>query len=187
MDKKEILRYLRTSTKTDDPAILTLVDDAAAAVEQAANPKTIYRVFPCTVTEDGVTVENHFFKSKRLAQTVCGCHRIVIFGATLGVQTDRLIQSALTTDTARAMAYQAAAAAKIEEVCDNLEADIKAAHSVQLRQRYSPGYFDLAITEQKALFQLIDMTKRIGLTLTDTCEMVPTKSVTALIGIEDEI
>lgn len=187
MDKKEILRYLRTNTRTDDPAILALVEEAANAVERAARPKTIYRIFPCVVTENGVTVENHVFQSKRLAQTVSGCRRIVIFGATLGIQTDRLIQSALATDTARAMAYQAAAAAKIEEVCDRLEANIKALHGVRLRQRYSPGYFDLDITEQRALFQLIDATKRIGLTLTDTCEMVPTKSVTALIGIEDDI
>ncbi len=187
MDKKEILRYLRTSTHTENAAILALVDEAAAAVEQAAMPKTIYRIFPCEITDDGVTVEHHFFKSKRLAATVKGCRRIVVFGATLGVQPDRLIQSAVATDTAKAMAYQAAAAAKIEEVCDRLEANIQALHGVRLRQRYSPGYFDLDITEQRALFQLIDATKRIGLTLTDTCEMVPTKSVTALIGIEDEI
>ena len=89
-------------------------------------------------------------------------------------------------DTAKAMALQAAAAAKNEDVCDSLEKEIKAAHGVTLRRRYSPGYFDLDITEQKKLFRLVDITKRIGLTLTDSCEMVPTKSVTAFIGIEDK-
>jgi len=186
MNKKDILRYLRTNTQTEDAAILALVDEAADAVSSTAEPKTIYRIFPCEVAADGVTVANHFFKSARLAETVKGCRRIVIFGATLGIQTDRLIQSALATDTARAMAYQAAAAAAIEEVCDQLEESVKATHGVRLRRRYSPGYFDLEITEQRSLFQLIDITKRIGLTLTDTCEMVPTKSVTALIGIEDD-
>lgn len=185
MDRKEILRYLRTNTGTQDAAILALVDEAAAAVERTAKPKTIYRVFPCEVTAGGVTVENHFFKSERLAATIRGCRRVAIIGATLGIQTDRLIQSALATDTAKAMAYQAAAAAKIEEVCDDLEAEIQTATGAPLRQRYSPGYYDLDITEQRALFQLMEITKRIGLTLTDTCEMVPTKSVTALIGIED--
>ncbi|MBQ9227814.1 MAG: Vitamin B12 dependent methionine synthase activation subunit [Eubacterium sp.] len=187
MDRKEILRYLRTNTHTEDAAILALADEAAATVEKTAVPKTIYRIFDCTVTQDGVTIEGHLFPSCRLAQTVQGCRRIVVFAATLGIQTDRLIQSALMTDTAKAMAYQAAAAAKIEEVCDQLEDELRRTHGVQLRQRYSPGYFDLPITEQRALFRLMDITKRIGLTLTDTCEMVPTKSVTAFIGIEETV
>ena len=80
--------------------------------------------------------------------------------------------------------FSAAAASKIEEVCDGLEEQIKAEHSVSLRQRYSPGYFDLDISNQKKVFSLLELTKRIGLMLTDTCEMVPTKSVTAFIGID---
>ena len=55
-----------------------------------------------------------------------------------------------------------------------------------LRSRYSPGYFDLDITENKNLFELMDITKRIGLTITGTCQMVPSKSVTAFIGIEND-
>ncbi len=33
-------------------------------------------------------------------------------------------------------------------------------------------------------YKLLELQKRIGLTLTDTCEMVPTKSVTAFIGLD---
>ncbi|MBR7060593.1 MAG: hypothetical protein IKI34_02545 [Eubacterium sp.] len=76
-------------------------------------------------------------------------------------------------------------AQKIEEVCDNLENEIIAQFGVSLRQRYSPGYFDLDISEQKKVFALLELTKRIGLTLTDSCEMLPAKSVTAFIGIEN--
>ena len=32
----------------------------------------------------------------------------------------------------------------------------------------------------------VDITKRIGLTITGTCQMVPSKSVTAFIGIEND-
>ncbi len=186
MDKKEVLRYLRTSSQTQDAQILALVDEAIAQTERAATPKTLYKIFDCTVSANGVMIGGCFFESKRLAQQLQGCRRAVVFGATLGLGVDRLIQRAGTTDIAAAMAYQAAAAALIEEVCDALEEQIKAAHGVTLRQRYSPGYFDLDITAQRQLFALIDITKRIGLALTDTCEMVPTKSVTAIIGIEDK-
>lgn len=185
MDKREILRYLRTNSHTQNEQILALVDTAAARVEETAKPKSLYRIFNCTVSDSALTVGNVTFCSERLAAHLKGCRRVAVCGATLGIETDRLIQAAAATDVALAMAYQAAAAAYIEEVCDRLEEEIKAHDGVRLRRRYSPGYFDLDITEQKKLFSLIEITKRIGITLTDSCQMVPSKSVTAIIGIED--
>ena len=184
MDKAEILRYMRTNSKTDDEQILALVDKAMALIEENAAVKTLYRIFDCTVTEDALIIQDFHFHSVRLAENLKGCSRVVVFGATLGTACDRLIRVNATGNIALAMALQSAAASKIEEVCDRLEESIKEAHNVTLRQRYSPGYFDLDIAEQKKLFSLIALTKRIGLTLTDTCEMVPTKSVTAFIGID---
>lgn len=185
MNKAEILRYMRTNSKTTDERILALVDHAVSQIESNVKPKTLYRIFDCRVDGNGVEIEGMYFKSQRLAQNLSGCRQVVLFGATLGTECDRLIKIASATDIATAMALQAAAASKIEEVCDSLEESIKAQHGVQLCQRYSPGYFDLDISEQKKVFQLLELTKRIGLTLTDTCEMVPTKSVTAFIGIKN--
>lgn len=186
MDRKEILRYLRTNSKTDDERILSLVDEAAKVVEDVSEPKTLYRIFPCETGESDVLIGGVTFKSKRLCENLKGCRSVVVFGATLGLNIDRLLATAEATDVSKAMAYQAAAAAYIEEVCDRLEDDIKVKYDVKLRQRYSPGYFDLDITEQRKLFSLIDITKRIGITLSDSCQMMPSKSVTAFIGIEDK-
>lgn len=184
MNKQEILRYMRTNSKTQDEKILALVDEAIQAIESSVQPKTLYRIYDCEVNEAEVIIGSYTFKSKRLAENMQGCKRVVVFGATLGTQCDRLIKTAAATDLAMAMTLQAAAAQKIEEVCNNLEEEIKSEHKIKLRQRYSPGYFDLDITEQKKLFALIELTKRIGVTLTETCEMLPTKSVTAFIGID---
>lgn len=184
MDKAEILRYMRTNSKTQDEKILALVDEAMNTIEKNVRPKSLYRIFDCEVTDDELIISNYHFSSKRLAQNLKGCTRVVVFGATLGTECDRLIKIASATDMSKAMALQATAASKIEEVCDSLEETVKSEYAVTLRQRYSPGYFDLDITEQRKIFELIEITKRIGLTLTDTCEMVPTKSVTAFIGID---
>ena len=80
--------------------------------------------------------------------------------------------------------YQAVLAAMVEEVCDTLEVQIQAAHHCTLRRRYSPGYYDLKLESQKDFFKLIDITKRIGVTLSDSLLMIPSKSVTAFIGVE---
>lgn len=175
---------MRTNSKTDNDSILSLVDDAIDKIENNVHPKSVYRIFDCAVDDNGVTIDGVRFESKRLAENMAGCKRVVVFGATLGTECDRLIKIASATDIALAMALQAAAASKIEEVCDYLEDAIKDEYNVTLRQRYSPGYFDLSISSQRDIFNLVDITKRIGLTLTDTFEMVPMKSVTALIGID---
>ena len=176
---------MRTSSKTDDPQILALVDRAIDIINSSVSPKSLYRIFDCTVTENSLIIGDTEFFSTRLAQNMSGCNRVVMFGATLGTECDRQIKGASTTDVALAMALQATAADKIEEVCDNLEKEIIKEHNVKLRQRYSPGYFDLDIKEQKKFFSLLELQKRIGLTLTDTYEMLPTKSVTAFIGVDD--
>ncbi len=176
---------MRTSSKTDDPQILALVDRAIDIINSSVSPKSLYRIFDCTVTENSLIIGDTEFFSTRLAQNMSGCNRVVMFGATLGTECDRQIKVASTTDVALAMALQATAADKIEEVCDNLEKEIIKEHNVKLRQRYSPGYFDLDIKEQKKFFSLLELQKRIGLTLTDTYEMLPTKSVTAFIGVDD--
>lgn len=185
MNKAEILRYLRTSSKTEDERLLTLIDECCAEVNISVSPKTLHRIFDCTVTEDKLIIGEYEFNSKRLAENLKGCRRVCVFGATLGTECDRLLRTYSIGDIARSMVLQACLASKIEEICDALEDELRA-KNMKLRQRYSPGYFDLDITENKKIFDLIELTKRIGLTLTDTCQMVPTKSVTAFIGIEDD-
>lgn len=185
MNRNEILRYLRTSSKTDDERVLNLIDDCCGEVNRCVKPQTIHKIFDCTVTENSLIIGEYVFESRRLAENLKGCKRVCVFGATLGTECDRLLRTYSLTDIARSAVLQACLASKIEEVCDSLEDRLRE-DGLLLRQRYSPGYFDLDITENKKIFELIEITKRIGLTLTDTCQMVPTKSVTAFIGIEND-
>ena len=175
MNKTEILHYLRTASRVDDPRLLALIDDCMAEVDATVQPRTLERIFPCRVTEDALEVEGFTLR----------CDRVCIFGATLGFECDRLLRTYSVDGIARGAVMQAVLASKIEEVCDGIENRLRA-RGLTLRQRYSPGYFDLDITEQRKIFALLDLTKRIGLTLSDTCQMIPTKSVTAIIGIEPQ-
>ncbi|UQT39368.1 hypothetical protein M5E89_13960 [Acidaminococcus intestini] len=51
------------------------------------------------------------------------------------------------------------------------------------RSRFSPGYGDWPLTDQEKIFRLLELPKKIGLTLTAGGLMAPIKSVTAVIGI----
>lgn len=185
MNKEEILRYLRISSKTDDQRLLRLIDLCCDEVDKTASPKTLHRIFNCHTGSDFVMIEDFRFESKRLARVMQGCKTVCVFGATLGAGCDRLLRMYSSSDITRAAVLQACLASKIEEVCDSLEDKLKNEGYI-LRQRFSPGYFDLDLSENTKIFRLIELNKRIGLTVTEAGQMVPSKSVTALIGIEND-
>ncbi|MBR3258643.1 MAG: vitamin B12 dependent methionine synthase, partial [Eggerthellaceae bacterium] len=46
-----------------------------------------------------------------------------------------------------------------------------------------PGYGDLPLEVQPDLLGLLDASRRLGITLSDSLLMSPTKSVTAIVGL----
>ena len=81
----------------------------------------------------------------------------------------------------KALIFQAIGAERIEKLCDVFCKDI--AKERKTKPRFSPGFGDLPLTIQKDIFAALDCGKNIGLSLTDSMLMSPTKSVTAIVGI----
>ena len=87
---------------------------------------------------------------------------------------------------AKASFLNAIGAAAVENVCDQLNEElcrIAAEEGKSLRPRYSAGYGDFSLENQRGIFDLLSPAKQIGLTLKDNLIMVPEKSVTAVIGL----
>ena len=55
-----------------------------------------------------------------------------------------------------------------------------------LVSRYSPGYGDYPLSEQQRLLTILDAPRTVGVSLTDTLVMAPSKSVSAVIGVKME-
>ena len=73
----------------------------------------------------------------------------------------------------------------LESYCDEVQAQAETGGLLQ-RPRFSPGYGDWPLEEQRQLFAVLNCAKRIGLTLTDGLMMAPSKSVTAIIGLSED-
>ena len=85
--------------------------------------------------------------------------------------------------------FDAACTALVERAADAVEAQD---HSARVRgwarwrnARFSPGYGDWGLAAQRGLLAALDAQRQLGLTLTSTCLLVPTKSVTAALGLFD--
>ena len=77
-------------------------------------------------------------------------------------------------------------AAKMLEQCDQVEQEL--AHCLPNRyrtDRFSPGYGDLPLSLQPKICAALDTQRRLGLYVTESYLMNPSKSVTAIIGLSD--
>lgn len=183
---KEAIRYLGYGRHAVDDQTLKLVADSFWNLQTVISRKSVYRIFALErADEKQVQFENVEIHSRNLGKNLAGCEKIVLFGATLGIETDRLISRISKMDMAKAVVLQACAAALLEEYCDACQRQIAEELREEgyfLRPRFSPGYGDFSIQYQQMMVQMLDTAKKIGLTLTEGCMMAPSKSVTAVIG-----
>ena len=146
---REAVRYLGFGKNAADERTLTMIRSCFTELEHAAGPKSICRIFEMSRTEDGkIEIGKLTIESRSLSRNLQGCDKIVLFGATLGTETDRLITRTSLTDMAKAVVLQACAAAYLEEYCD--ECQLKIGEELEregryLRPRFSPGYGDFDI------------------------------------------
>ncbi|MEC9490385.1 MAG: Vitamin B12 dependent methionine synthase activation subunit [Halanaerobiales bacterium] len=189
IDRTEILRYLQTSKDLEDDNINSLIDEATAEIKNLINFRYLYQKFPIELTESGIKVKGTTLtlKGKSIKRHLSNSREIYIMAATLGSQVDKKISYYEKVSVTKSMIFDACATTAIEAGCDQVEAEIKkevlAAGNEDITFRYSPGYGDLGIEIQKEILRVLKAPKKIGLTASQYNMLIPTKSVTAIIGV----
>jgi cobalamin-dependent methionine synthase I len=186
--KSEILRYLgyrkdmEINEHTDE-----LIDQCIDELKKVINPQFVYKRFPVKRVDDTILIEGMSINSKALSKNLEGCNEVYLFAATVGIGVDQMIRRVEITNMAKAAIYQATGAEMVECVCDDLNDKLKEKakeEHLYLKPRFSPGYGDTSLELQKDFERLLKMSE-IGIHLTESLLMVPSKSVTAFIGITD--
>ena len=180
--RREILRYMGASAST--PELEALMDRALSLLEGRLCYRVCYREVPVVREEDGIRLLSLVTPSQTVARALEGCKTAVLFAATVGLDLDRLIARYGRVSPSRGLMMQALGAERIEALCDafcNWLAEEYA--PLKLRRRFSPGYGDLPLEGQRAIFDALQCHKEIGLYLNGSYLMSPTKSVTAIVGI----
>ena len=180
--EREILRY--AGSPLADHETQNLLKQCLSIAED----KFVYKVCYCRLTvnilEDICDFGAFKVKSLKLSQNLKGCENVIVFGATVGVEIDRLIAKYSRISPAKALMLQAMGAERIEALCDTFCEDIKRDLKTNLKPRFSAGYGDLPLDTQKQIFNLLNCSKHIGLSLNDSLIMSPSKSVTAFVGLD---
>lgn len=129
-------------------------------------------------------------KSRDLYKNLKGCTHAYMMAITLGAGVDRLMAKLRIKSAGKLLITDALASAAAESLCDRVDAMIKEQDRFvpggRWRPRYSPGYGDCGIENQKLLFERLDCEKNLGITLNESYFMTPAKSITAIMGIRNE-
>ncbi len=191
---KEALRYMGCSVPSSQ--MEELAQSCVCELKPLLDCSVLSCIYDIKRADDGIikidfpNAENDGALGKIQSRDLCknleGCDKVVLFAATIGFDCDRLLARYKTLTPSRAVAMQAVGAAAIEALCDRFCDDLKkelSKENISLKPRFSPGYGDFALSFQKDIFTILECNKRMGLTLKDSFLMIPSKSVTAVIGL----
>jgi hypothetical protein len=137
-----------------------------------------------------ILAHDALFESQKLAKFLCNCRELVLMGATAGSGIMKAIEEDVAENNlTRALVFDATASemvdASLNWVVDYFNRTLLRENRRLLKNRYSAGYGDLLLETQKTLYGLLQLEK-IGIQITETCMLIPEKSVTAITGIQDE-
>ena len=181
VNEREILRY--AGVRTADAAVSPLLSSCLSEALPVLTYRAAWRELPVRTDGDLCDLGELCFHSAGLAKNLAGCDRVVVFAATVGTPLDRLIAKYARLSPSRAVLLHAVGAERVEALCDALCAQLAEEYGRKLRPRFSPGYGDLPLTLQPQILSLLEAGKRLGITLSESLLMSPSKSVTAFTGI----
>ncbi len=190
ISRKEVRRYLGYGIQEGDDTVNALIEECIRELLEAASPKCISRTYPLKLLPDqGIDFTVFQTTSRNLSKNLADCDQVILFAATLGTGVDVLLHRYTKLQMSKAVTMQAAAAAMIEEFCDEENQKLKQeyeAAGLYLRPRFSPGYGDFSLECQRNITAVLETAKRVGITLTDSLLMAPSKSVTAIMGVSQK-
>ncbi len=184
-DEKEILRYAMMPSFVPAPEELPL-QECLKAAKGAAQCRAVWRRYPLTRNGDGLDLGFARTASRDLERHLEGCTEILLFACTAGAETDRRIARAKLQSPAKGLLMHAIGAQQVEGGCDLLCRRLAEQFPErQLTDRFSPGYGDLPLSMQRDVMAALDCGRTVGITLSESLLMSPSKSVTAIIGMKE--
>lgn len=168
--------------------IKTLIEEMLEISYSLIKPKGVYEVFPCSVKDEKVEIGgtfNHTIKSKKLAGHLRESTEAVLFAVTIGEALEEEVRKLFHVgEFTRASVLDAIGSALAEGLAEAADLYIQkesAREGYETTRRYSPGYGDWKLDDQKRILEAI-RGDSIGISLTQALIMIPRKSVTAIIG-----
>jgi hypothetical protein len=150
-------------------------------------PGGCMRLVPVEINEDGIALNGHEIHSRSLSKHLAGCEMALVMLSSLGFKVSDDVRDAFAANRAdEGVLLDAAASVAVDAGLDFLMQDaarmLRPFGMAVQTSRFSPGYADCDIANQRILLEIL-CDQPFGVTLTDSCMMLPEKSVMAIGGV----
>ena len=182
----ETRRYagLKNAKNFDEKNISAACDEALLLLQV----RGVYKIYDYDCKNNIVNSAPPFkIVGNSIIKHLAGCEKVACIAVTVGENIELEVTKKFDAgEYVSSVLLDAAATAAVEQAADELEKAIArevAKQSLKMRWRFSPGYGDWQLDNQKKFFYVTGAPE-IGMTLTESLMLVPRKSVTAIIGLE---
>ncbi len=170
-----------------------ILKDAMAEAGRRMDIRSSHRILE-VASNDGGRIRfkdsDFIIESAMVARLLRNAQFAVCLAATAGIALDRAVSSAMDRgEMTEAFMIDAIGSETVEAAVDELHWNVLKAQAeksgFRVTPRFSPGYGDWVLTVQQNLVKSSGG-GRIGITVTPSSLMIPRKSVTAVLGMEQE-
>lgn len=192
VDMQELYLLMGYGNHTPDAGILDLINEMLLELHGICKPHYGYvHTTGEIVDKEHIQVGDVVFNPGKIITSVMReATSFVVFTATIGPAFDEWCHQLrkegdmvkpFVADALGSVLAEATASRLMMQLADDMEAQ-----GLYISNSYSPGYCDWFLLEQKKLFSLIP-DNVTGITLTDSCLMLPIKSVSGIVGIGEQM
>jgi len=161
------------------------MDQAAAFIELKGSAA----VFPIvSLSGEKIAIGSGLLlRSIGVAEMLKGSSEVLFMGATAGTRImEGIKHETASGNLTRAVVLDAVASEMADKALDwiagHMRRDLRRHGKELSARRFSAGYGDFALENQKFMYETLKLWE-IGVQITDSCVLIPEKSVTALAGI----
>ena len=189
IDRKQVLHNVGYDADCKLSArIASLVNEYVENARHLVEPS-----YTCIIRDIKLVQEAHVviegpivFKSQVIARLLERCERVAVLLVTIGNHLEemacRLAEDGLMLQATVLDAIGSVAAESVANFVQDRVGEIGNEQGLVISQRFSPGYCDWDIVQQKTVFWAVNGDS-MGIRLTEGCLMIPRKSISGIIGI----
>lgn len=184
-NKQELYNYLQIKDLKKVPdEILVRIGQYNSEIFQLINPVVVYNEFSnFEIYDQGIGINDVIIYSRVLSRILQRAESVYLFILTIGSNLEARVKDYISSNSLfAAQVADALGSIYVEALADFFMKDIESRilrDGFMLSARYSPGYCDINISEQKKLFDLLKSENKF-VVLNESLQMIPEKSISGI-------
>ncbi|MDA8218549.1 MAG: hypothetical protein M0Z94_13120 [Dehalococcoidales bacterium] len=193
LDREAVLRNIGGASSNSAAFVLAEIDRWRQTAQSLLAPRVIYRRLPVERIANGTVAMagGYRFQSAKLSGLFAGAESLVVMVGTIGEaleeESTRLFAANEYMD---GLILDAIGSVAVEEVCQHVRSlvcrEIGDREGQRVGPSLGPGYQYWDLHDQRVVFGLLPAAE-VGVTLTESCLMIPRKSVSAVVPLGREL